>query len=239
MREDAYSADEIYNLKKVTDIPDTVQTTFEQMSSLISQMRESLDRTLDALLAENGKVLHKEKNQTKTFQRWSNIITANVFKALRLMQKKDMPVSYEYGKVIYRLQNIVNGHRDIVMRAYHHVSNHHMGLTDAQAEEVRQVKVTLVEALAEVERIVSSRQLGHTDALEASSKQLQQMADQFYERQLERIHSRESKTRLSILYYAVIGNARMLVKQSVKLLDIQSKSLGRVTQTDLSDASHV
>ena len=46
--------------------------------------------------------------------------------------------------------------------------------------------------------------------------------------QLERIRNEESKTRLTILYYSIIGNAMMLSKQNLKILEIFDESFGPV-----------
>jgi hypothetical protein len=42
--------------------------------------------------------------------------------------------------------------------------------------------------------------------------------------QIERIRSDTSKTRLSILYYAIVGNCIMIGKQNIKLLEIFNES---------------
>jgi hypothetical protein len=44
--------------------------------------------------------------------------------------------------------------------------------------------------------------------------------DDFNANQIERIRNDSSKTRLSILFYAISGNCVMMAKQTVKLLGI-------------------
>ncbi|MEE9443190.1 MAG: inorganic phosphate transporter [candidate division Zixibacteria bacterium] len=229
-RRESLAGDDIFNLKKVTDLSDTIYTTFEHMSHLIRILRDSLDKALEGLFLQNKHILGEEKNKSNKLQRWSKIITANIFKAMRLMQKEDMQVSYKYGQTIRRLQKLVDGHRDIVMRSHDHINNHHKGLLDVQVEELRQVKAILIDILSEVELIISRRQLEKTDKIEAKAKELRQLAQRFHEVQLERIRNGESKTRLNILYYSIIGNAMMLTKQNLKLLEIYNESFGQVDQ---------
>ena len=53
---------------------------------------------------------------------------------------------------------------------------------------------------------------------------IRDLADQFNEVQIERIRDDSSKTRLSILYYGIMGNCLMLTKQNIKLLEIFNES---------------
>jgi hypothetical protein len=218
--------EEVFNLKKVQDVPDTVQTTFGHMSYLLRSIRESLDETLEALFSENVIELRKARRRTDTIQRWVNIITANIFKALRLLQKEDAHISYQYGQTIRRLQKLADGHRDIVLRAHMHVSNHHKGLLDVQIAELGQMRSLLHDTLLEVEHAFSGVQPGDRGSVSERDEVMRRLAEQFHGNQLERIRSGESKTRLTILFYAIVGNATMLSRQAVRLLEVFEESFG-------------
>lgn len=230
-RTESHELDKVFNLRKVKDLTDTLHTSFEHMGYLMKELRESLDATLDALFAQNGHLLGIERKKTKRVQRWTNIITANIFKSMRLMQREDMKVSYQYGQTVRRLQKLVDGYRDIVMRSSMHVDNQHKGLLDKQIEELRVVKDCLDESLLDVESIICS---GRTASAEEIAKvaedcqKLRRLAGQLHEKQLERIRVGTSKTRLNILFYAIVGNAMMLSKQNLKLLEIYNESFSTV-----------
>ncbi len=53
---------------------------------------------------------------------------------------------------------------------------------------------------------------------------MRELADQFNQNQIERIRADTSKTRLSILFYAIVGNCIMIAKQNIKLLEIFNES---------------
>ena len=61
--------------------------------------------------------------------------------------------------------------------------------------------------------------------------ELRALAEKLNRNQIERIQSRESKTRLTILFYAIVGNAMMLSKQNLKLIDIFSETFGTVEKS--------
>jgi len=216
--------DDVFNLKKVTGISKTISTTFEHTALLLQEIRRSLDATLEGLFQQNHYVLGVEKSKTKKIQHWANIIVANVFKAMRLVQRDRGQLSYKYGQTIRRLQKLADGHRDIVDRAYAHVSNQHTGLLDVQIEELRTVRQALHDILVSVEAVLDGKATADVDDLAAKQRELRDLADRLHQRQMERIRDGSSKTRLSILCYAILGNAMMLCKQNVRLLEIFSET---------------
>jgi hypothetical protein len=211
-------ADEIFNLKKVADVRDTVATTFEHMGRLVQEIRESLDVVFEALIAENIDLLRGEEKRAKKIQRWTNIVTANIFKALRLLQMEGDGNRHDYAQTVRRLQKLADGHRDIVMRAFLHVRNHHKGLLPVQIEELREIRPLIHDILLDVEATLKKHQPAALDSADERDRRLKALAKRLNERQIGRIGEGESKTRLSILYYAIVGNVLMISKQSLRLL---------------------
>ncbi|ABA87406.1 sodium/phosphate symporter superfamily protein [Syntrophotalea carbinolica DSM 2380] len=218
--------EKVFNLKSVENPQETIETTFEHMSFLLKEIRASLDATLDAMFSQNIERLGVERKRLGKFQQWSNIISANVFKAMRLLDQKGLSVSHKYPQAVRRLQKLTDGHRDIVLRAYTHVSNHHKGLLPVQVEELEQVRQLLDEILLEVEGTFGRKQPANLQEIEAKDARLRALATELNARQVARIKDSSSKTRLSILFYAVVGNAMMLSKQNLELLDIFEQSFG-------------
>jgi hypothetical protein len=54
----------------------------------------------------------------------------------------------------------------------------------------------------------------------AQDERLNQLARELDESQVQRIQDNTSRTRLSILYYALIGNCKVISRQNLKLLRI-------------------
>ncbi len=218
--------DEVFNLKKVTDPGETISTSSRHMSILLREIRLSLDAALDALFVQNVDWLNVEKKKNRTFQRWANIIIANVFKSMRLLQKDHVVFSHRYGQTIRRVQKLVDGHRDLVGRAYSHISNHHKGLLDVQVRELKEVKGLLNGILLGVETDLAKNEVvNHSAAIEKDCE-LRDLAERLNKVQIGRIQNEASKTRLSILYYDIVGNAMMLSKQSLKLMEIFAETFG-------------
>jgi phosphate/sulfate permease len=228
LREDA-EKEQIFNLKTAEEQAGAAETTFKHMSVLLKEIHESLDITLDALFRQQFDRLGVERKKLNRVQAWSNIISANIFKAMRLHDQQGQTVSYRYAQTVRRLQKVIDGYRDIVLRAYTHVGNHHKGLLPVQVEELEQVRRMLDDILQEVEETFSRRQPADIAGLTEKDNRLRALAAELNELQAARIRDNTSKTRLSILYYGIAGNAMMLSKQSLELLEIFDTSFGDTT----------
>jgi len=218
--------DQVFNLKKVTDADETVSISSQHLSILIREIRISLEGALDALFSQNGDWLNIEKKNIRKFQRWGNIIIANVFKSMRLLQKEDAVFSHRYGQTVRRVQKLVDGHRDIVGRSFSHISNHHKGLLEVQVEDLKKIKKLLSEILSGVETDLGNKDLKNYQAVIQKNAELRKLAEILNQAQVERIKDETSKTRLSILFYDIVGNAMMLSKQSLKLMEIFAETFG-------------
>ncbi|MFH2011445.1 MAG: inorganic phosphate transporter [Pseudomonadota bacterium] len=214
----------IFNLKKIRDPHMSIANTFEHMAYLLKEIRESLDVSLEALFNRDINILNKQKKKIKQIQVSANIIMANVFKVMRLIQKKDDKISHKYAQTIRRLQKLSDGHRDIVLRSFLHTSNKHKGLLDVQIEELKQIKACIMDVLEKVENIFKERKIVDYKHIIDEYYYMRNLADQFNNVQASRIIDETSKTRLSILYYAVMGNCLMMTKQNIKLLEIFNES---------------
>jgi hypothetical protein len=223
--------EKIFNLKKVENAQAGVETSFQHMSLLLEEMRQSLDNSLDALFLQDFDRLTVERKKLKQTQSWSNIISANILKTMRLLQQSGLSISHQYPQTVRRLQKLTNGHRDIVLRAYTHVGNHHKGLLNVQIEELQKVRQMLNDILLEVEKTFSLKRTADLQSLTSKLSQLTELSAELNTRQMERIMDNTSKTRLSILYYAIVGDAVMLSKQNLQLLEIFEESFGKIEKT--------
>jgi hypothetical protein len=224
----------VFNLKKITDVEESITITFEHMAVLLGEIRRSLNAALSALYNQNEYVLKNEYKKTEKIQKWSNTIIANVFKCMRLLSRDESRSYLKYPQTIRRIQKLSDGHRDIVRRAYLHVRNHHKGLLDVQKAELESVGRILDDMLLDVENAFNSKDMQKYRDVQQRDIELRNIAAKLHTLQEERIRGRESKTRLSILYYAIVGNAMMLSKQNLKLIEIFAETFGTLeTKPDL------
>jgi len=215
---------DIFNLKKIKDPKMALSITFDHLAYLLKEFRGSFDITLDALFDQDFDTLKKQRIKTKRTQTWVNIIIANVFKVLRLLQKEDSKVSYRFAQTIRRLQKLSDGYRDIVLRSYTHIGNRHKGLLDVQIEELKKIKIAMLDILLKMENCFQKKDVADYQNIVDQYHYMREMADQINVEQIQRIRDDSSKTRLSILFYAIVGDCLMLAKQNIKLLEIFNES---------------
>ncbi len=214
----------VFNLDTVTDTSKSLTITFNHMGHLLKEIRKSLDITLEALFAGDTATLGIQRKKIKNVQQWVNIVIANIFKVLRQQQKEEMAESYKYAQTIRRLQKLSDGHRDLVLRSWVHVSNNHKGLLDTQIKELKEIKELIINIFSEIEASFNTRKTVSTDVMTKQFQDLRNLADIYNFHQMERIQDDTSKTRLSILFYAIVGTSIMLGKQNLKLLEIFQES---------------
>ena len=210
----------IFTMNNVDNFQGAVSDTFDHLAYLIRCVRESLDIGFDALFEEDLDRLRKERKRVKQFQLWTNVIIANIFKVLRLMQKEDIKTSYNYYQIIRRLQKLSDGHRDIIIRSTRHVSNRHKGLLPAQIEELKQIRTCVIHILSLMEDAFKRKELVHSGNIISEFESMRELINTCNENQIQRIRDDSSKTRLSILFYAISGDCLMMMRQNARLVEI-------------------
>ncbi len=226
----------VFTLKHVDNFQNAATDTFDHLAYLLNGIRQSMDAASEALFSEDIDVLRKERKKVKQFQLWSNIIMANIFKVLRLLQKEDKQRSFNFYQIIRRLQKLSDGHRDVVIRSKMHVENRHTPLLESQVNELKELKQAFNKILSQVEKCFQDKRIEAYDSIVDQYKSMKQQVSTFNENQIDRIREQHIKTRKSILFFAISGNYLMMVKQNIKLLEILNESVStEYSQTQYFD----
>ena len=219
-REKEDDAIEVFNLKKIKDPIFAINTSFEHSSHFLQLVKETLDLCFKGLFNEDRQMLKLARGETKKIQRWANIIIANIFKTLRLLEQEDIKHTRKYAQTISSLQEIAESHRDIIMKAYLHVENHHKGLLKVQREELKQIKVCIIELLDKTSKALLKREMIDPSSILEINQKLKRLEKQFDRNQIKRIQDDTSKTRLSILFYGIMWDSRKIVESTLNLLKV-------------------
>lgn len=224
-REKAASELELLDLKRVTDAEFATRTCFEHMGRFLDVVRLDLDICFEGILTQNRRQLKTLRGQTKKIQQWSNTIAANIFKTLRLLDKKQIRRAGKYSYVFSALQEITESLRDMIMRCHVHTSNQHAGLLPGQRKELQQVRKYVEALLADTATILLTRTPFEYRQVAAHYVSLKQFLEECDQHQVGRIHSGESKTRLSILFYGINNTCLKISEQALQLLTIFDETL--------------
>lgn len=208
------------DLKNVTDADFAVNTSFEQVGYLLNEVSVTLRECFNAVFKEDRTRLRELRNRTKKIQKITNIIIANIFKTLYLLDKEDVETTRKYSRTVGALQEIAESHRDIVMRSYTHVINYHSNLLDSQKEELKRIRVSLSRLLENTAIMLLKNKKVDYEYIKNQRRRLNDSLGVYNKNQIHRIQDAESKTRLSILYYGFLENCEKISNQTQNLLDI-------------------
>ena len=220
-RESEETALEVFNLRKISDATAAAHTTFEHTGIFLRQLRKILEITSAGLFALDRASLKTARQGQKEVQRWSNIITANIFKVLRLLaREKKVSDSARFAKTVSSLQEISESVRDIVMRSYIHVSNNHSGLLESQRAELVRMHEIVSDILGHASETMTQRTTPDHETVAELVSNLRELVQDFDRNQIHRIQDNSSKTRLSILSYSLAWDYLKIAEQTANLLTV-------------------
>ena len=202
-----------------------VRTCFEHTGRFLEVVRVNLADCFEGVLTEDRKILKQLRQETSKIQTWANVIVANIFKTMRLLQKEEIQSAGRYATVISALQEITESLRDLILRCHVHTSNKHAGLLPDQKKELQQVRRRVETLLTNTSRILLKREMFHYGEIAAPYVELKTMLEDFDRHQIHRIRSGASKTRLSILYYGINNACLKISEQTLHLLSIFDETL--------------
>jgi Na+/phosphate symporter len=211
---------ELLDLKRVSDADFAVRTCFENSGRFLEEVRRHLSACMDGILAQKRKPLKRLRRRTRKIQAWSNIIVANIFKTLRLLEHEDAKRAGKYAYVISALQEIAESLRDMILRCHVHTSNQHSGLLPAQMRELEKVHECVEALLGVISQILLHQTDSHYRDAATHYVELKNHLEDFDRNQVDRIRSGASKTRLSILFYGINNDCLKISEQALQLLSI-------------------
>lgn len=237
-REKAAEALEFLDLKGVDDASYAVHTCFEHSGRFLAIVRADFSSCFDAILKQDRKQLERLRRETKKLQTWSNIIVANIFKAIRLLQQENVESAGNYIKVISALQEITESLRDMILRCHVHTSNLHSRLLPAQRKELEELRPHVETLLDESIAMLLKQKRYNYRKLANHYLALKKAIDDFDTNQSNRICKGISKTRLSILFYGINNSSRKISKQTLKLLKTFDETFKLEDKTETSDTEN-
>ncbi len=215
---------EIFNLKKVKDDKYAIETTFEHAGIFLQAIAINLGLCYEGLATQNRRLLKSVKSEIAKIQSWADIIVANIFKTLRLLDQEEIATTHKYAQSIDVLQELAECHRDIISRAYDHIDNHHKPMLPIQLEEIKQVKDCILNLLEKTSDALMKKQIPDFEAINRDKQKLHRLITELNKNQVRRIQDNISKTRLSILFYGFSRDSRIIAERISDLLKIFRES---------------
>ncbi|MGD9075299.1 MAG: inorganic phosphate transporter [Desulfobacteraceae bacterium] len=223
-REEETSAIEAFSLERVMEADTAIDASFEQTGHFLKDISDNLEVCFEAAGKEDLERLRNAKAEDEKIQKRANIIVANIFRTLSLLDEGDMDSSQRYSRSVRALQSIAESQRDIIMRTCEHFENFHAGFVDAQKEELRHIKTAVTRLLWNTSIMLMRRKKVDYDYIANQCDKLKTLVTESDKNQVTRIQKAESTTRLSILFYGILENTLSISEQTQNLLSVFRES---------------
>ncbi len=216
---------EIYNLKKVKDAEYASDETLEHAGVFLDKVLNVLTTGFRGLIKRDRGLLRKAKKDAKKNNFAANIIAANIFKTLRILQKESKEYSENFTLAINSLQGIAECQNDLIIRGYLHIENNHKGLLKVQIEELNDIKKSLFKLLDDSRTAIQKKDLKLLKKVASDKYHIEKIIEKYNRNQVKRIGDESSKTRLSILFYGFTRDLLRIKKHTIKLIEVFLKIL--------------
>jgi phosphate/sulfate permease len=236
-REEEASAIEAFSLETVTEANTAIDASFEQTGHFLKEISDNLDLCFDAAAKEDLERLRNARGKDEKIQKRANIIIANIFRTLSLLDKGDVDGSHTYSRSVRALQSITESHREIVMGICEHFENYHAGFINTQNEELRHIKTSVTRLLWNTSIMLMRRKKVDYDYIANQCERLKSLVTESDKNQVSRIQKAESTTRLSILFYGILENSLNISEQTQNLLSVFRESFeGKTVSNRVRDS---
>ena len=219
-KEEETTALEAFSIQDIESPEKAIVMTFSQTGVFLKNVSDLLGLCMEAVFSEDRQRLKNVFADVEKIEKWSNVIIADTFKTLYLLQRQDVSDAERYAHTIRSLQTISECHRDIVIRVKEHFDNYHPGFTNEQKEELRHIKTNVNRLLWNTSIMLLKRKKVDYDYISNQFNKIKTYIDEFYKKQVLRIQSGSSKTRHSILFYAIMDDCLEISEHTINLLDI-------------------
>ncbi len=210
----------------ISDPKASIAMTFEQTGQFLRQISDNVDICFDAAFAEDLERLRDTKAQAEKIEAMASLIINNIFMALSSLQQEDISKTAQYAKTTGVIQSIAACHRDIVFQTCQHFENYHPGFDEEQKDELRHVKAFVTRLLWNTAIMLMRRKRVDFNYISNQYERLKELVDKCDKNQVLRIQRGQSKPKVTLLYFALLGNCLRLSEQTKELLILFRDSLG-------------
>jgi Na+/phosphate symporter len=145
----------------------------------------------------------------------------NVYNVLKKLQEDSIETGHYYVQVIDYLREIAHSLTFVTGPSFQHIDNNHKGFLKVQNQELLEINDKISEFFNVIIGII--RDNDYTDVSEAIKLQhlILDMLNEARKKQIRRIKANEVGTRNSVLYLAIINEAKNIMLQTINLLKSQ------------------
>ncbi len=210
--------------KRTKAVNATVVVTKDIISESIEKVKDQLaviihiyNQTITGLTKEDRKMLREVTDEVDDLKEETKDMKKNLYYTLRKLEDESVENSHFYVQIIDYLREISHSLSFITHPSYEHIDNNHKGLNPLQSQELLHLSAETSKLFAMIQQLIE--QHDYTNIVDIISQQhlVLALADDLRKNQVQRIKDGISKTRNSILYFALINESKNILLQTVNL----------------------
>lgn len=198
-----------------------VKQCIKNVNKTLFEVISIYNKSVTGLTLEDRKMLKQVDKDVHQLNVDAKQLKYNVYNILKRLQADSIETGHYYVQVIDYLREIAHSLTFITGPSFQHIDNNHKGLLKVQNQELTEISSKISEFFEQImEMIRENDYTGVPDTIRLQQSILD-MLNEARKKQIKRIKQNEVGTRNSVLYLAIINEAKNIMLHTVNLLKAQ------------------
>jgi Na+/phosphate symporter len=208
---------------------------FSATKDFLNSVVDTIDESLDGLWKENRILLKQALKNSKKINKKARIITANMFRTIKILEESELIKDKKYGRIINGIQEIAFNTKFIAQNSFEHIDNNHTKPYNDEYDSLKNLVSFLRTEINNAKKILDNKDFSHYDELKVSAQNFKEIVDNFDLSQLSRIKRDESSLRNSLLFIRISGYMENISLHIQTLLNAMKKTYESFQKENLEE----
>jgi phosphate/sulfate permease len=206
---------------------------FSATRDFLNSVVDIIDESIDGLWQENRVLLKQSLKNSKKINKKARIITANMFRTIKILKEDELIKDKKYGRIINAIQEIAFNTKFIVQNCFDHIDNNHTKPYQDEYNSLKQLIDFLRKEINNAQKILDNKDFSLYEDLKISAQHFKEIVDNFDLAQLARIKGDRSSLRNSLLFIRISGYMENIAVHIQSLLNALKKTYESFHQDEI------
>ncbi|MBE8719490.1 inorganic phosphate transporter [Sphingobacterium pedocola] len=209
--------------KDIQTLQQVTEASANQISEIITKTNILYKDVIEGLINQDLVTLNADKKLVKKLQKDLNSTNSSLYDFIRNLDDSSVKGSRYYIQSLGYLQDIVENLGVITSNIYDHVDNNHKPLKINQAKDLKYIVEKLGQWYSKINDVYKRQDFSKIDDIIEERLELQDINNQFLDRQIERIRTSENSPKNSKLYFSILLETNELISSTFKLIRLHQE----------------
>ncbi len=203
--------------EKIND-ENIIKKSADNIINVLKSVNETLEITTEALCNEDLKNLKHSYKRAKEVNKTTKLHKDNIHRIVDELQEDSVETGHYYVQVVDYLREIGHALNFYTKPCMEHVNNQHKGMTEPQADELKNIQKAFSEFINLVNEIISNESFDKMNETNNKQQELLKLVDSSRKNQIKRIKKAETGTKNSMLFFNNLQESKNLILFILNLL---------------------